>query len=61
VYPMSAEEFFDQWYAWGVRRRLRPVIKLAKMLKRHLPSLLSYLPPRHHQRHERGPATRRLP
>ena len=42
VYAMSAEEFFDQWYAWGVRCRLRPVIKVAKMLKRHLPNLLSY-------------------
>ena len=25
VYPVSAEEFFGQWYAWGVRCRLRPV------------------------------------
>jgi hypothetical protein len=42
VYPRSAEEFFSQWYAWGVRCRLRPVIKFAKMRKRHLPNLLSY-------------------
>jgi transposase len=42
VYPMSAEEFFSQWYAWGVRCRLRPVVRVAKMLKRHLPNLLSY-------------------
>jgi transposase len=42
VYPMSAEEFFTRWYAWAVRCRLRPVIKVAKMLKRHLSSLLSY-------------------
>jgi len=42
VYPMSAEEFSTRWYAWGVRCRLRPVIKAAKMLTRHLPSLLSY-------------------
>jgi len=46
VYPVSAEEFFTQWYAWGVRCRLRPVIKVAKMLKRHLPNLLSYFPHR---------------
>jgi transposase len=39
---MSAEEFFSQWHAWGVRCRLRPVVKVAKMLKRHLPNLLSY-------------------
>ena len=42
VYPTSAEEFFSQWYAWGVRCRLRPIIKVARMLKRHLPNLLSY-------------------
>jgi transposase len=42
VYPTSAEEFFSEWYAWGVGCRLRPVIKVAKMLKRHLPKLLSY-------------------
>jgi transposase len=42
VYPTSAEEFFGQWYAWGVRCRLRPIIKVARMLKRHLPNLLSY-------------------
>jgi transposase len=42
VYSTSAEEFFDQWYAWGVRCRLRPMVRVAKMLKRHLPNLLSY-------------------
>ncbi len=42
VYPMSAQEFFSQWYAWAVRCRLRPIIKVARMLKRHLPNLLSY-------------------
>jgi transposase len=41
VYTTSVEGFFSQWYAWGVRCRLRPVIKVAKMLKRHLPNLLS--------------------
>jgi len=42
VYSTSAEEFFGQWYAWGVRCRLRPIVRVAKMLKRHLPNLLSY-------------------
>ena len=42
VYSTSAKEFFDQWYAWGVRCRLRPIVRVAKMLKRHLPNLLSY-------------------
>ncbi len=42
MYTTSAEDFFSQWYAWGARCRLRPVIKVAKMLQRHLPNLLSY-------------------
>jgi transposase len=42
VYASSAVEFFEQWYAWAVRCRLTPVVKVAKMLKRHLPQLLSY-------------------
>ncbi len=46
VYQTSAHEFFDQWYAWGVRCRLRPMVRVAKMLKRHLPNLLSYF---HHR------------
>ena len=42
VYSTSAEAFFNRWYAWGARSRPRPVVKVAKMLKRHLPNLLSY-------------------
>ena len=42
VYSTSAEQFFKRWYAWGARCRLRPMVKVAKMLKRHLPNLLSY-------------------
>lgn len=42
VYPSSAREFFQDWYAWATRSRLKPMIDKAKMLKRHLPRLLSY-------------------
>ncbi len=42
VYPMSAKDFFKQWYGWGVRCHLQPIVKVARMLKRHLPGLLSY-------------------
>jgi transposase len=42
VYALSAEEFFNHWYAWGGRCRLKPMVKVAKMLKRHLPNLLTY-------------------
>jgi transposase len=38
---MSAKDFFKQWYGWGVRCRLQPIVKVARMLKRHLPGLLS--------------------
>jgi len=30
------------WYAYGARCRLRPVVNVVKMLKRHLTNLLSY-------------------
>jgi transposase len=42
VCPMIAEEFCSQWYAWGVRCRLWPIIEVARILKRHLPNLLCY-------------------
>jgi transposase len=29
-------------YVWAVRCRLRPVVKVARMLRRHLPNLLTY-------------------
>jgi transposase len=42
TYTSTAEEFFFEWHAWAVRSRLAPIIEKAKMLKRHLPGLLSY-------------------
>lgn len=36
------EGVFRDWYAWAVRSRLKPVVKVAKMIKRHLDGLLSY-------------------
>jgi transposase len=41
-YAGNAKKFFDDWYAWAVRSRLRPMVRVAKMIKRHLPELLSY-------------------
>ena len=38
-----ARQFFDKWYAWAIRSRLRPIVKKAKMLKRHLDNLLTYV------------------
>ena len=38
-----ARQFFDKWYAWAVRSQLKPIAKKAKMLKRHLDNLLTYV------------------
>lgn len=37
-----AEGVFKSWYSWAVRSRLKPIVKVAKMLKRHLTGLMSY-------------------
>jgi transposase len=41
-----ARRFFKDWFGWVSRSRLKPVIEVAQMLKRHLDNLLTYL--RHH-------------
>lgn len=42
VYSTSAEGFFETWYDWVVESGIAPMIKVAKMLERHLPEILSY-------------------
>ena len=42
-YEGSARKFFKNWFGWAVRSRLKPVIKVAKMIKRHLENILTYL------------------
>jgi transposase len=42
-YEGSATKFFDGWYYWATHSRLKPVIDMAKTLKRHLAGLLTYL------------------
>jgi len=39
----EALELFNAWYRWAVRSRLKPVAKVAKMLKKHLSGLLAYI------------------
>ena len=34
--------FFAEWYSWAIRSRLEPVNKVARMMKRHLPNIVSY-------------------
>ncbi|HWN10571.1 MAG TPA: ISL3 family transposase [Pyrinomonadaceae bacterium] len=41
-----ARRFFKDWFSWVSRSRLKPVIDVARLLKRHLENLLTYL--RHH-------------
>ena len=38
----SAKKFFDRWYFRATHSRIKPIIKVAKTLKRHLDGLLSY-------------------
>lgn len=42
-YEASARKFFKKWFGWASRSRLKPIIKVAKMLKAHLENILTYL------------------
>jgi transposase len=44
--PGWARRFFKDWFGWVSRSRLKPVIAVAQMLRRHLDNLLTYL--KHH-------------
>lgn len=37
-----AKRFWDEWYLWATHSRLKPVIKVARMLHNHLDSVLTY-------------------
>ena len=39
----SARKFFKSWFGWAGRRRLKPIIKVAKMLQRHFENIITYL------------------
>lgn len=43
TYEAWACKFFDKWYWWATHSKLEPVIKVAKMLKRHFPNIITYL------------------
>lgn len=42
VYPGAAERHFEAWYAWAIRRRLAPMQRVARMLRRHWPNIKTY-------------------
>jgi transposase len=39
----SAEKFFQRWYWWATQSRLKPMVDVAKLMKRHLANILTYL------------------
>jgi len=39
----EAEIFFKQWYFSATHSRLKPIIEIAKMLKRHIEGLLTWI------------------
>ena len=41
-----ARRFFKDWFGWVSRSRLKPLVEVAQLLKRHLENLLTYL--KHH-------------
>lgn len=38
-----ARRFFKDWFGWVSRSRLKPMVEVARMIKRHLENLLTYL------------------
>jgi transposase len=42
-YEGSAKKFIDRWYWWATHSRLKPLIDVAKMLKRHFENIVTYL------------------
>ena len=42
-YEGNARKFFKSWFGWASRSQLKPIIKVAKMLKRHFENIITYL------------------
>lgn len=45
-YAGNARKYFHDWYSWASRCRLEPMVKVAQMIKNHLPNVLTYF--KHH-------------
>jgi transposase len=39
----AARAFFERWQAWAIRSRLKPMIHVAGIIRRHLDNILNYL------------------
>ncbi len=37
-----AQPFWQRWYLWATHSQLPPVVKVARLIKRHLPNVLTY-------------------
>ena len=42
-YTGAARSFFDRWYSWASRCRLKPMIEAGRMLKRRLDNILTFI------------------
>lgn len=42
VHPAWARKYFDRWYFWATHSRMKPIIKVARMIKKHLPGIMTY-------------------
>lgn len=42
TYGACAESYFYRWYSWAIRSRLEPIKEKARMIKLHLPNILTY-------------------
>lgn len=42
-YEKPARDFFARWYRWATHARLKPMADVAKLIKRHLDNILTYL------------------
>lgn len=42
-YEGSARRFFKEWFGWAIRSRLKAIIASARMIKRHLENIITYL------------------
>lgn len=42
-YLGAAMNFFKRWYFWATHSKLKPIIKAAKTIKRHLEGIIAYL------------------
>jgi transposase len=53
-YAGTARNFFEDWYSWASRSQLKPVVKVAKMIRKRLGNILTYFKHRITNAHAEG-------